>query len=41
MFVGRRYDVLRRDDETRFKIVKRTILLAQSVLLPKVINTFF
>ena len=41
MFVGRRYDLLRRDPETHFKIVKRTILLAQSVLLPKVINTFF
>lgn|SRR5487761_1972575 len=41
IFVGRRYDILRRDAETQFKIVKRTILLAQSVLLPKVINTFF
>lgn len=40
-FVGRRYDVLRRDPETGFKVVKRTILLAQNVLLPKVINTFF
>lgn len=40
-FVGRRYDLLRRDDETDFKIVKRKILLAQSVLLAKVINTFF
>ena len=41
VFVGRRYDLLRRDPETTFKIVKRKILLAQSVLLPKVINTFF
>jgi 3-phenylpropionate/cinnamic acid dioxygenase small subunit len=40
-FVGRRYDLLRRDPETEFKIVKRTIYLAQSVLLAKVINTFF
>lgn len=40
-FVGRRYDLLRRDPETGFKVVKRTILLAQNVLLPKVINTFF
>ena len=40
-FVGRRYDILRRDDATGFKIVKRTIILAQNVLLPKVINTFF
>lgn len=41
MFVGRRYDRLRRDPDTAFKLVDRTILLAQSVLLPKVINTFF
>lgn len=41
LFVGRRYDLLRRDSETTFKIVKRKILLAQNVLLPKVINTFF
>lgn len=40
-FVGRRYDILRRDPQTGFKIVKRKILLAQSVLLAKVINTFF
>ena len=40
-FVGRRYDLLRRDPDTKFKIVKRKILLAQNVLLPKVINTFF
>ena len=41
VFAGRRYDLLRRDPETTFKIVKRKILLAQNVLLPKVINTFF
>ena len=41
VFCGRRYDLLRRDSVTGFKIVKRTILLAQNVLLPKVINTFF
>ncbi len=41
MFVGRRYDLLRRDPETGFKIVKRKILLAQNVLLAKVITTFF
>jgi 3-phenylpropionate/cinnamic acid dioxygenase small subunit len=41
MFAGRRYDLLRRDPETEFKIVKRKIYLAQNVLLPKVINTFF
>jgi 3-phenylpropionate/cinnamic acid dioxygenase small subunit len=40
-FVGRRYDTLKRDPETTFKIVKRKIILAQNVLLPKVINTFF
>src|SRR6266480_104930 len=41
VFCGRRYDLLRRDPETGFKIVKRKILLAQNVLLAKVINTFF
>jgi 3-phenylpropionate/cinnamic acid dioxygenase small subunit len=41
VFCGRRYDILRRDPETTFKVVKRTILIAQNVLLPKVINTFF
>jgi 3-phenylpropionate/cinnamic acid dioxygenase small subunit len=40
-FVGRRYDLLRRDPDTVFKIVKRKIILAQNVLLPKVMNTFF
>jgi 3-phenylpropionate/cinnamic acid dioxygenase small subunit len=41
VFCGRRYDVLRRDEVTDFKIVKRKILIAQNVLLAKVINTFF
>lgn len=41
IFVGRRYDLLRRDPGTGFKIVKRKILLAQNVLLAKAINTFF
>ena len=40
-FVGRREDLLRRDAQTGFKIVKRKIILAQNVLLPKVVNTFF
>ncbi len=40
-FVGRREDILRRDPETKFKIVKRKIILAQNVMLPKVVNTFF
>jgi len=41
MFVGRREDLLRRDPVTAFKVVKRKIIIAQSVLLPKVVNTFF
>ena len=41
LFVGRRYDTLRRDPDTVFKIAKRDIILDQSVLLPKVVNTFF
>lgn len=40
-FVGRREDLLRRDADTDFKIVKRKIILAQNVMLPKVVNTFF
>jgi 3-phenylpropionate/cinnamic acid dioxygenase small subunit len=40
-WVGRREDLLRRDSETGFKIVKRKIILAQNVMLPKVVNTFF
>jgi 3-phenylpropionate/cinnamic acid dioxygenase small subunit len=40
-FVGRREDLLRRDAVTRFKVVQRKIIIAQSVLLPKVVNTFF
>ncbi len=41
MFVGKRDDVLRRDPQTGWKIAKRTIILDQNVLLPKVITTFF
>ena len=41
LFVGRRYDTLRRDPVTAFKVVKREIILDQNVLLPKVVNTFF
>lgn len=41
IFACRRYDLLRRDSETTFKVVKRKIILAQNVLLAKVINTFF
>ena len=41
IFVGKRYDVLRRDPNTGWKIAKRTILLDQNVLLAKVITTFF
>ena len=40
-FVGRRYDKLRRDSSTGFKLFERKIIVAQSVLLPKVVNTFF
>jgi 3-phenylpropionate/cinnamic acid dioxygenase small subunit len=40
-WVGRREDLLRRDAETGFKVVKRKIILAQNVMLPKVVNTFF
>jgi 3-phenylpropionate/cinnamic acid dioxygenase small subunit len=39
-WVGRREDVLRRDPEMKFKLVKRKIILAQNVMLPKVLNTF-
>ena len=41
LFVGRRDQVLRRDPETGFKVVKRTILLDQNVLLAKVVTFFF
>ena len=40
-FVGKREDILRRDDETGWKIAKRTIILDQNVLLAKVFTTFF
>jgi 3-phenylpropionate/cinnamic acid dioxygenase small subunit len=39
-WVGRREDLFRRDPETKFKIVRRKIILAQNVMLPKVLNTF-
>ena len=39
-FVGRREDLLRRDPDTGFKLVRRKIILAQNVMLPKVLNTF-
>jgi len=39
-WVGRREDLLRRDPDTKFKLVKRKIILAQNVMLPKVLNTF-
>lgn len=39
-FVGRREDVLRRDPVTKFKVAKRKLILAQNVMLPKVLNTF-
>ncbi|MFN0071949.1 MAG: 3-phenylpropionate/cinnamic acid dioxygenase subunit beta [Chloroflexota bacterium] len=39
-FVGRREDLLRTDSETKFKIVRRKLILAQNVMLPKVLNTF-
>ena len=41
LFVGRREDVLRREAVTGFKVARRKIIVAQSVLLPKVVNTFF
>ncbi|MEK9659283.1 MAG: 3-phenylpropionate/cinnamic acid dioxygenase subunit beta [Chloroflexota bacterium] len=40
-WVGRREDILRRDAETGFKVVRRKIILAQNVMIPKVVNTFF
>jgi biphenyl 2,3-dioxygenase subunit beta len=40
-FVGRREDVLRRDPDTGFKLVRRKLIIAQNVMLPKVVNTFF
>jgi 3-phenylpropionate/cinnamic acid dioxygenase small subunit len=41
LFVGRRDHVLRRDPQTGFKVVKRSILLDQNVLLAKVVTFFF
>ncbi len=40
-FIGTRYDLLRRDPVTGWKIARRKILLDQNVLLAKVITTFF
>jgi 3-phenylpropionate/cinnamic acid dioxygenase small subunit len=40
-FIGKREDVLRRDEQTGWKIAKRTIILDQNVLLSKVLSTFF
>jgi 3-phenylpropionate/cinnamic acid dioxygenase small subunit len=40
-WVGRREDLLRRDSLNTFKVAKRKIIIAQNVMLPKVINTFF
>jgi 3-phenylpropionate/cinnamic acid dioxygenase small subunit len=39
-FVGRREDILRRDPDTKFKLVRRKIILAMNVMIPKVLNTF-
>jgi 3-phenylpropionate/cinnamic acid dioxygenase small subunit len=41
LFIGKREDELRRDDETGWKIVKRTIILDQNVLLAKDMNILF
>ena len=41
VFVGTRQDILRKDDQTGWKIAKRLILLDQNVLLSKAITTFF
>ena len=41
LFAGHRTNVLRRDPETGFKVVKREILLDQNVLLAKVVTFFF
>jgi 3-phenylpropionate/cinnamic acid dioxygenase small subunit len=40
-YVGKRNDLLRRDDETGFRIVERQIFLDQNVLLAKNLTTFF
>jgi 3-phenylpropionate/cinnamic acid dioxygenase small subunit len=41
LFIGKREDVLRRDDTTNWKIAKRTIILDQNVLLAKDMNILF
>ena len=34
-------ELMRRDPDTKFKVAKRKMILAQNVMLPKVVNTFF
>jgi 3-phenylpropionate/cinnamic acid dioxygenase small subunit len=41
LFVGTRYDTLRRDSVTGWKLAKRKALLDQNILLAKVISVFF
>jgi len=41
LFIGKREDLLRRDDETGWKIARRRIILDQSVLLAKDMNILF
>ena len=41
LFIGKREDVLRRDNATGWKIAKRTIILDQNVLLAKDMNILF
>src|SRR5438309_11313267 len=41
LFIGKREDVLRRDDATGWKIARRTIVLDQNVLLAKDMNVLF
>ena len=41
LFIGKREDVLRKDDATVWKIAKRTIILDQNVLLAKDMNILF
>jgi 3-phenylpropionate/cinnamic acid dioxygenase small subunit len=38
LFIGKREDVLRRDDSTGWKIAKRTVILDQNVFLAKDLN---
>ncbi len=41
LFIGKREDILRRDEVTGWKIAKRTIILDQNVLLAKDMNILF